>query len=419
MDIMIVKTITLLIVIVCYTLALSRKVKLMYASLGSAALLLILKIINPVDAFDSINLDVLGIYWGFMMVSMIFMRSQVPELISNRLVDHLKHEKYIILGLCILTAFLSAFMENVGVVLMMAPVAIHVSRKMKSSLFIYLIPIAVSSNIVTTLSMIADPPALLVAMAAKMTFFDFYWFQGRLGLGTVSFLGVAAAMLSILFIFRKYNKKEVLEKEYIKADYIPLVIFFFSILFLAFGSSYLSPGMTGLIAGVVSVGYGFFHQKKGKEMFTEFDWSSFFFVVGIFVVIKSLEVTGLLTDFGNLIASTGIQSPIIMLFLITFISVIASSIIDNVPYTVLMIPVCFQIATALNMSAYPLLFGMLIGTGMGGNITPVGATANVFACGILEKHGHKVKLKEYLKISVPFTLAAVIVAYIILQLVWL
>ena len=74
---------------------------------------------------------------------------------------------------------------------------------------------------------------------------------------------------------------------------------------------------------------------------------------------------------------------------------------------------------SLGIAAWPLLYGMLVGTGIGGNITPVGATANVFACGILEKHGHKVSLKQYLKISIPFTLAAVVAAHILVQLIWL
>jgi len=85
----------------------------------------------------------------------------------------------------------------------------------------------------------------------------------------------------------------------------------------------------------------------------------------------------------------------------------------------LMIPVCKDLAELIGMSAWPLLYGMLIGTGTGGNITPVGAAANVFACGILEKHGYKILLKEYLKISIPFTVAAVATGHILLQIFWM
>jgi Na+/H+ antiporter NhaD/arsenite permease-like protein len=110
------------------------------------------------------------------------------------------------------------------------------------------------------------------------------------------------------------------------------------------------------------------------------------------------------------------------LAIVTWISVALSSFMDNVPYTVLMIPVCTSLAAYPSMgmsNAFPFLYGMIIGTGIGGNITPVGATANVFACGMLEKRGHKIKLKEYLKISVPASVISVLVAYLLVQLLWM
>jgi len=95
-----------------------------------------------------------------------------------------------------------------------------------------------------------------------------------------------------------------------------------------------------------------------------------------------------------------------------------SSFMDNVPYTILMIPVCQNLAAVFGIEAWSLLYGMLIGTGMGGNITPVGATANVFACGILEKNGYKVPLGRYLKLSIPFSIGAVLVCHILIQIIW-
>ena len=173
------KMIVLVLFVACYGLALSRKVKIAYASLGAAALLLVSGILTPADAlFKAIKWDVLGIYWGFMMVSFVFMKSRMPELIANRMLARVSSEKYVIFALSAFTAFLSAFMENVGVVLMMAPVAITVSRMMKSDLFPYMIAIAISSNVVTTLTMVADPPSIILAMETGMKPLDFYYFLG-------------------------------------------------------------------------------------------------------------------------------------------------------------------------------------------------------------------------------------------------
>lgn len=415
---MIEKIIALTIFIACYYLAISRRVKIAYASLGAAGLLILFGIVSPqIALFSAIKWDVLGIYWGFMMVSMIFTDSKIPALIASKIVRHAKKEKYAIVYLCAITAFLSSFMENVGTVLMVAPIAIELSKKLKSSLFPYLVSIVISANIVTTITMIADPPALILAIQTGMKFFDFYWFQGRLGLGVITLFGVVAALLSLLFIFRKMNKNVSIKEEKIKVDYIPLVVFIAGVLALAFGPYFgLRPGPVGLAAGFASLIVG---RKKAKSMIKDFDWNSFLFITGIFVVIGSLEVTGLLTDFVNSVGGLGITSPTIILAIVIWVSVAASSFMDNVPYTVLMIPVCNQLAALMGVNPFPLLFGMLIGTGIGGNITPVGATANVFACGMLEKRGYKINLKEYLRISLPFSIIAVIVCHILLQLLWL
>ena len=228
---------------------------------------------------------------------------------------------------------------------------------------------------------------------------------------------MAAARASLLLIFRRMDKPVSMKEEKIKVDYLPLAVFIAGVLALAFGPYFgLSPGPVGLAAGFAALIVG---RKKAKSMVKDFDWNSFLFIAGIFVGIGSLESTGVLTDFVNGVGGLGITSPAIMLAIVIWVSVGASSFMDNVPYTVLMIPVCTQLASIMSINPFPLLFGMLIGTGIGGNITPVGATANVFAVGMLEKRGYKVKLKEYMKISVPFSIIAVIVCHVLLQLLWL
>ncbi len=412
------KTIALTIFAVCYSIAISRKIKIVYPAVVSAILLLLLGIVPAKYAiFEAINWDVLAIYWGFMMVSYIFLESGMPSFIAHRVIKKFKKEKYIIFILCAITAFISSFMENVGAVLITAPIAIEVARKIKSNLLYYIVPIALSSNVVTTVTMVADPPSLILAIETGMKFLDFYWFSNRISIGTISIFGVVSALLSLLLIFRKRNKSFEMKEEKIKVDYIPSIIFVAGVLALAICPYFgIRIGIVGLTVGMISL---FFGRKNIKKMIVEFDWNSFFFITGIFIVVSSLELTGLLSDFSNWFGHLGIKSSSAMVAIIIWVSVAISSFVDNVPYTIIMIPVCNQIANAMNISPYPLLFGMLIGTGMGGNITPVGATANVFACGILEKNGYKIKLKEYLKISLPFTLIAVLISHLLLQILWL
>jgi len=412
------KIVILLIFVLCYGLALSRKVKIAYASLGASAMLLVFGYLKVEDAiFKAIKWDVMGIYWGFMMVSVVFARSRMPDLIANKILEKVRVEKYVLVSLCALTAFLSAFMENVGVVLMMAPVAIAVARRLNSSLFHYLVPVAISSNVVTTVTMVADPPSIILAMETGMKFLDFYWFEGRPGLGTLTVAGVVVAMLTLLFQFRWMNKKVDIHPEKIHATKGASVLFVLGVAALVLGPEIgIRVGIVGFTVGLIALVMG---RKEIKTMIFDFDWNSFFFILGVFMVIYTVNHSGLLKDFSEFLVKAGFTNPSFMLGLFTWISVAFSSFMDNVPYTVLMIPVCIHQANLIGMSQWPLLYGMLVGTGIGGNITPVGATANVFACGILERHGHKVELKEYVKISIPFSVAAVATVHILLQIFWL
>jgi Na+/H+ antiporter NhaD/arsenite permease-like protein len=408
---------------VCYGLAVLRKVRLAYVGVTSAflliALLLPTNVMTSQQIIDSIRWDVLGIYWGFMMLSIVFAISGVPEHLAQHILHRTKNEGKALLAICALTAFLSSFLENVGVFLIMAPIAIEVAKRTKSSLFNYLVPIAISSNIMTTVTMIADPPALILASESGMNFLDFYWFQGRIGLGIISIIGALAGLATLYFVnFRHMRKKVSITEEKIKMNYFPTGLFIAGITALALNSYIgVGPGIIGLVVGVIALVIGWRNMKK---MLIDFDWNSFFFIFGIFIVIGAVGAVGILGDFAGAIGVVSFSNPVITLIVVTWLSVALSAFIDNVPYTVLMIPVCTSLAASMNnMSPFPFLFGMIIGTGIGGNITPVGATANVFACGMLEKRGYKIKLKEYMKISVPTTIAAVLVSYLLVQFLWM
>jgi Na+/H+ antiporter NhaD/arsenite permease-like protein len=416
------KIATLAIFIVCYSLVISRKIRIAYVALVSALLLLILLIPSGVmtaqQAYDSIRWDVLGIYWGFLMLSIVFGRSGVPAHLAKHILHKTKNEGAALLSLCAITAFLSSFLENVGVLLIMAPIAVEAARKSKSSLFHYIIPIAISANITTTVSMVADPPAIILASESGMNFMDFYWFQGRLGLGIIAIIGAVAGLAVMYYLnFKKMDKKIAIEEEKIEMDYAPSALLIGGVLALAI-NSYIGvrPGLIGLAVGIISLVLG---RKILREMIVEFDWSSFAFIFGIFIIIGAVDAAGILKDFSSALLKIGLGNPVVTLAIITWISVAISSFMDNVPYTVLMIPVCTSLAASMGMTPFPFLYGMVIGTGIGGNITPVGATTNVFACGMLEKRGYKIKLKEYFKISVPVSVISVLVSYLLLQLLWM
>jgi Na+/H+ antiporter NhaD/arsenite permease-like protein len=418
------KIIALAILAIAFALILYRKINITYISLVGAALLIATGIIAPDTALrDGVEWKVLTIYWGYGMLAFAFRESQLPAWLGVLILNHIKKEKYVLLLLCTLAAVLSSFMANPVVVIILAPLFIDIADKLKSNLFVYLVGLAIASNVVTTVTMVADPPALIVAAKTGMQFLDFYWFQGKVGLGTISVFGVVAALLVLLYQFRAMNNSvEGIGEEAVEIkSHIPMIIFIVSVVLLSLpimtaGIPLVNQGTVGFLVGVGALLYNW---KNAKGMHDEFDWASIFFLVGIFIIIATVEKVGLLKDFADWMAATGLKSPTAYLAIFIWISVLLSSFIDNVPYTVLMIPVCSYVATNLGVNPFVFYFGMLVGCGIGGNITPVGATANVLACGMLEKRGYKIELGKYMAMSVPFSVAPVLVAHLLLQLIWL
>jgi Na+/H+ antiporter NhaD/arsenite permease-like protein len=413
----IIQILVLSIFVLTYILALGRWIKLSIVSISAAVLIVLLGLIDIKTAlFHALEWNVIGIYWGYLMVSHLFMESGMPKFLAGRILHSAANERGVLFMLACVTAALSSFMENVGVALMMAPIALEIAKKLNTSPFRAMVAVAISSNVVTTVTMIADPPPIILAMQTGMKFRDFYWFKGLPGLGTISIFAVAAALLTLLFQFRNLTRPIQVEIEEVTPTYGASALFVISVFILAvFSEMGFPPGIVGFAAGCAAL----FLSKQRKRMVTEFDWDSFGFILGIFVVVYSVRATGLLEKFSKILFAAGIQSPGEALASVTWVSVIFSSFMDNVPYTLLMIPVCISLAGLVGIEKWPLLFGMLVGTGVGGNITPVGAAANVFICGRLEKEGIPVRLKDYLKIGLPFSVMAVLTAHLLLYLIWI
>ncbi|HEU0022684.1 MAG TPA: SLC13 family permease [Dehalococcoidia bacterium] len=404
------------VVVSVFGLVLYRKVNITYVALIGAGLLVFAGVTRPQEAlFDYINWDVLAIYWGYGMLAHTIMESRLASWVALQALGHFKKEKYALLFLCVFAALLSSVMANPVVVLILAPVALEIADRLKTSPFLYVIALAISSNVVTTVTMVADPPALILALETGMRFLDFYWFHSRPGLGTITLLGVATAMLFLLWQFRRLDNTVAVEEEPVRVTTLwPLWIFLASVVVLSLPG--VPPGGVGLAVGVAALVVG---QGYRSVMVRQYDWMSILFLAGIFVIVATVEQVGILQELTDWLGSTGFNNPTLYLILFVWLSVLLSSFIDNVPFTVLMIPVCTLVAQNLGVSPFPFYFGMLIGTGMGGNITPVGATANVLACGILERRGYKIQLQRYMAISVPFTIAAVLPTHLLLQWLWL
>jgi Na+/H+ antiporter NhaD/arsenite permease-like protein len=391
----------------------------------SASLLIILTgTISLNKILYVINWNVIGIFVGTLVVADIFMESKVPSYLAEIIVDKSKNSMWAILLICALTGFISAFVENVATVLIIAPVALSLAKKINLNPTKMMIAIAVSSNLQGTATLIGDPPSMLLGGFAKMTFFDFFFYKGKPSIFFAVEIGALASFMVLYFIFKNQKEKIVIEPEEKVRSWTPTMILFFMVIFLAL-SSFFDTGFS-YMAGVICIMFGIISVLWKKFIFKEhissglknLDWDTTFFLIGIFILVGSLTITGWIEKISLYLSHIVGQRIFFAYTLIVFISVILSAFVDNVPFLAAMLPVGISLGEKLSTEPSLFLFGLLIGASLGGNITPIGASANIVACGILKKEGHNVSFKEFIKIGLPFTLVAVSSAYLFIWYVW-
>jgi len=395
-----------------------------FVLLGSAiGLLLVSRAINLRQAISSINYNVLGVFLGTMILSSLFIFSDVPAYLAAKLVDRAKSVGMALLSVCILSGFISSFAENVATVLIVAPIAFEVARKLKVNPVPFLIGIAVSANLQGCATMIGDSPSIILALSSGMNFMDFFWMKGRPGITFAVELGATASFYVLYLLFRKYKQAVVKIEEVKVKTWFPTWLLVFMLFTLAL-SSFIKDKPTYTIAGICLV-YGIagliWHELKHREapsLAKDLDWYTFFFLIGIFILVGSLTYIGVINDIANFITGFTKGNKFLAYTIIVWLSVLLSAFVDNIPYTIAMIPVAKLVAVSLGVSPEPFLFGLLIGTSLGGNITPIGASANVVAVGLLRKKDYHVGFRDFVKIGLPFTIAAVGVAYLFIWLVW-
>jgi len=390
----------------------------------SAGLLVFTGTLSFREAFFAVNWNVMGIFVGTLVVADAFMQSRVPAYIAELIVDRARTTAWAILFICLLTGFISAFVENVATVLIVAPIALSLAKKLKLNPMNMMIAIAVSSNLQGTATLIGDPPSMLLGGFAKMNFMDFFFYKGRPSIFFAVEIGALVSFIVLYFIFRKHKvKPEVIPVEKVKS-WIPTLILVVLICVLAL-SSFIDTGfsyMAGIIcmaAGVISFIWGKFSGGISlKKSLKSLDWETTFFLLGMFILVGSIGVTGWIEVIANFLSRVVGGNIFLGYTLLVFVAVMLSAFIDNVPFLAAMLPVAVSMSNNLQINPSLFLFGLLIGASLGGNITPIGASANIVACGLLKKQGYEVRFGDFMKIGIPFTLAAVSAAYLFVWFVW-
>lgn len=395
-----------------------------HIAVSAATLVILTGAVSLKDAFLAINWNVMGIFIGTLIVADIFMESRVPAYIAEMIVNRTKSNAWAILAICALSGFISAFVENVATVLIVAPIALSLAKKMKINPMNMMIAIAASSNLQGAATLIGDPPSMLLGGFAKMGFGDFFFYRGRPSIFFAVELGAVTSFLILYLLFRSHREKTTLIAVEKVRSWAPTIIL--ACLVFALAASSFSGINFSYMAGAICAAFGivsivwekFVNKTSVLDGIRKLDWETTFFLMGVFILVGAITQTGWVESLANLLSGMVGSNIFLGYTLLVFISVVVSAFVDNVPFLAAMLPVAISMARTLGVDSSLFLFGLLIGVSLGGNITPIGASANIVACGLLKKEGYTVSFRDFFKIGAPFTAAAVGAGYLFIWFVW-
>lgn len=397
------------------------------AAVVAAGALLIFGKTDFKSVITAVDYNVVMMLVGIMLTVGLFSESGMPNKLSEKLISKMPSAMAAIVLLSVMSGLVSAFVDNVATVLMLAPIGLAVAKKTGVSPVPVMISIAVSSNLQGAATLVGDTTSIMLGGFANMSFFDFFFLDGKLSIFWAVELGALLTVPVLLFIFRKDNKKLEYHAEEVKVtSIVPTVLLLLNLALLIVFSfikekSAYTNGIICLAIGVFGVIYYCLRFKGDslKKAVASIDFETTFFLVFLFVIIFAVEEVGIINDISELFIKVGNKNVFLLYTLIVFGSVLFSAFIDNIPYVATMLPVISGLCAGLpNVSPYLLYFGLLCGATLGGNLTPVGASANVVGIGILRKEGYEVKLKDFLRVGLPFTLVAVLGGYLLVWFVW-
>jgi Na+/H+ antiporter NhaD/arsenite permease-like protein len=425
--------------VLAYALIISEKIHKTKVALLGAALILITKILLQHEAFNDIDL---GVDWNviFLLISMmviinIMTKTGVFQYVAIKCAKIAKGEPFRIMALfAIITAIGSAFLDNVTTVLLLAPVTLLIAEQLEINPIPYLITEALASNIGGTATLIGDPPNIMIASKAGLDFMDFIYHLTPAIIVIFIFW-----MLAWKLIFgkrlhvRDELKQRILsldEKEQIKNPALlkksGLVLGLTIIGFMLHGLFHYEPATVALMGAATLL---FISGEDPHSVLAEVEWPTIFFFIGLFIIIGGIVKVGLVEDMSRaMIAVTNPQpDDMTMLSMVMlWFSAICSAVVDNIPFVATMNPLLIDMvhqiynvspgmatATEINHPAMmPVWWSLALGSCLGGNGSPIGASANVIVVGLSEKAGHKISFMQFLKYGLPVMVMTVFLSMI-------
>ena len=390
----------------------------------AAAAVITLGLINQKEAIEHVDFNTLLLLVGMMVIVGITRKTGVFEFLAIKAAKKVKGQPVALLVvLPLILAVASAFLDNVTAVLLMVPITYALTDRLDISPVPFLFAEIIASNIGGTATLIGDPPNIMIGSATGLGFVDFIT---NLGLPSLIILGVTLVILALI-----YKRELVTEPDKIESlmalneiDFIvewallkkSLLVLGLTITgFLLHQALHLESATVALLgAGVLML----ISREDPEETLLSVEWPTIFFFAGLFILVGSLQVNGVLSYIAqNLILITGTNVPLLGT-LVLWVSAVASAFIDNIPFVATMIPLLQEAGELAQIPMESIWWSLALGACLGGNGSLIGASANVIVAGIAERHGNPIKFVEFFKIGFPIMILSIIIANVYLYLAY-
>ena len=389
------------------------------AALAGAVLLVICGVMTGKQAIGYIDFNTIGVLVGMMIVVAVIRTTGMFEYISIKAAKAAKGDPWkILIAFVLITAILSAFLDNVTTVLLVGPMSIAIARMLEINPVPFLMMQILASNVGGTATMIGDPPNIMIGSASGLSFMDFIT-----NTGAAAVLIIIAQIIVMKFLYKEQlesgpiNKtsvmnldpdKSITNRKLMKQSIAVMVLVVIGFVIhdkLGFDSCMIALGAAAIM---LIIG----HQEV-DQIISEVEWTTIVFFMSLFVVVGGLERTGVIHSISSWLISATEGNYILTMLVLLWASALLSSVLDNIPFVATLIPLVLTMQQqGMNVEAF--WWAISLGACLGGNGTMIGASANVVLSDIANKHGYPITFKSYLRVGFPFMLMSVGIATVFL-----
>ncbi len=397
----------------------SEKLHRAACALIGAMLLVLIGILSPSEALGFIDFNTIGVLIGMMMFVAVVKNSGIFEFLAVKAAKIAKGNPWkIMIYFMIITALLSAFLDNVTTVLLIGPMTFSICKTLELNPVPYLLTQIISSNVGGTSTLIGDPPNIMLGSAADISFLQFCIYDGP-----IVIIVMIASIITFRFIYKKGlsvapEKMELIMQMDEKSEIRDQVLFIKSVVMICLVAfAFIMHDTLGFKTSIIALSCAALMILIGKqdveETVHDVEWPTIVFFAFLFIVVGGLEKVGIIHMMAEAMMGATGSHYVVLMIVILWVSALCSAVLDNIPFVATLIPL-IQTMSAEGIDVWPLWWAVSIGACFGGNGTIIGASANVVLTGIANRRGYPITFIDYLKIGLPLMLLSIVLATIYL-----